>query len=115
MIETLAEVRIFSSFPCIALVCIIFLLCIVSRFLDHISIILKLFVLIIFAFQVVWQIIDGATFQEMVIIWCIEMLMYQITTKGPNKEIPQKYKLKEENLEGGPQEASIQDTKEDNQ
>ena len=109
MIERLAEVRILDSFPCIAAICVIVLLLIFSRFYDHLSVILKLFALIIFAFQVVWQIIDGFSFQEMLLIWSAEILIYLFTTKDPDREIPQKFKLKED------EEQDNQDTKEDNQ
>ena len=99
MIERLAEVRILDSFPCIAAICVIVLLLIFSRFYDHLSVILKLFALIIFAFQVVWQIIDGFSFQEMLLIWSTEILIYLFTTKDPDREIPQKFKLKEDDIE----------------
>lgn len=108
MIERLAEVRILDSFPCIAAICVIVLLLIFSRFYDHLSVILKLFALIIFAFQVVWQIIDGFSFQEMLLIWSAEILIYLFTTKDPDREIPQKFKLKEDDIEE-------KDTKEENQ
>ena len=107
MIERLAEVRILDSFPCIAAICVIVLLLIFSRFYDHLSVILKLFALIIFAFQVIWQIIDGFSFQEMLLIWTAEILVYLVTTKDPNREIPQKFKLQED-------EEEKKDTKEEN-
>lgn len=93
MIENFSEIVIFNSLPCIIFVCIVLLLLIASRIFQLLSVVLKLFATIVFVFQAVWQIIYGTSFQELLIVWTIEAMMYLLMTRDPDREIIENPKL----------------------
>ncbi len=112
MIKEASDLFITNSIPCIILICMVVLLCVLSRTIKKGYAYIRITAYIVFLAQVIIQIMLGSTFEESVCIWICELLIALITAKKIEEEkvIEEEPKVEEES-----QEAPIQDTKEDNQ
>ena len=107
MPESVNDIVIFSNFPCMIIVGAVIVLLLLSYFIKPLTLVFRLFALIFWIFQVVWQICNGATMQELVVVWLIQLLVFWVTTTIPSKTRPlpkpedekkEKQETKEESL-----------------
>ena len=105
MLESEASIVIFSNIPCMIIVSEVIVLLALAYFIKPLTLVLRLFAVIFWIFQVVWQICQGTTMQELAVIWSIQLLVFWITTTIPAKTRPlpkpedeKKEEVKEEKL-----------------
>ena len=98
MPKSIDNIVIFMNFPCILLVVAVILLLVAARFIKPLTLVLRLFALIFWIFQVVWQIAMGTTMQELAVVWGLQLIVMWLTTQIPSKTEPlPKEKDKKEN------------------